>query len=106
MGQYAHTLHNAWIELILKLHKDEMYCLVASYCEGVNYLLDTYAPDDIIAEAETDMTRFTQPSNKLLTEYAKALWNKELRCDTVYDEYVLNRIFIEGFSESIHHSRH
>lgn len=34
------------------------------------------------------------------------MWNKALRCDMVYDEYVLNDTCIEGCSESIRLSMH
>lgn len=41
---------------------------VTSYCEAVNFLLKTYATDDVINQADVDMMRFTQPSNNKLTE--------------------------------------
>lgn len=37
-------------------------------------------------------------------EYAEALWNKALRCNLVYDKFVLNKIFIEGLHGSISQS--
>lgn len=49
--------------------------------------------------------RFTQPLNKSHTKYAEALYNKVVRCDRVYDEYMLKGIFIEFLLESIYHSR-
>lgn len=44
---------------------------------------------------------FTQPSNISPVEYAKALWNKGLRGDMLYDESVLIGILSEGLSKYI-----
>lgn len=60
---------------------------VTSYYEAVNYLLETYATDDVITKTDADMMSFTQPSSKLPTECAEALWNIALRCEQAYDEY-------------------
>lgn len=62
-----------------------------------------YATDDVIPEMDADMMRITQASNKKPAEYAEALWNKVLRGDRDYDEYVLQDIFIEGLPESVYH---
>lgn len=54
---------------------------VRSYCDAVNYLLEKYVTDDVIAKPEVDMMRFIQLSNKFATEYAEELWNKALQWD-------------------------
>lgn len=43
----------------------------------------------------------TQPPNKMPTEYSMALWNKRLRCLTVYEDYVLKGIIVEALPETI-----
>lgn len=60
-----------------------------SYSEAVDYLLKMDAADNINDEMEVDLMHVSQLSNKLPTEYAEALWNKELRRDIVYEDYVL-----------------
>lgn len=84
------------IILKLKVHRHQKQNTVASYCEVVKYLLETYATDDITAETDDDMIQRTQPSNSSPEEYAEALWNKALKCHREYDEYVLKRIFMES----------
>lgn len=50
------------------------------------------------------MMLLTQPSNKAATKFTEALWNKELRCDQVYEEYLLQVISIGTVPETICHS--
>lgn len=45
--------------------------------------------------------RFTPPWNELRTENAQVLGKDALRCDRVYDVYVVNGISAEGLSELI-----
>lgn len=47
-----------------KSHKHQKGGPVASYCEAVNYLLNTYGKGNVIAETDTDMMKFPWPSNK------------------------------------------
>lgn len=65
---------------------------LTAYCEAVNYLLETYATDDMIVETDANMMLFTNPFNKSGTEYVKALCNKAIISKRVRDEYELNRI--------------
>lgn len=51
--------------------------------------------DDKIAQFYADMTQLTQWLTKLPTEYAQTLWDKELRCDRVYDENLLDGILFK-----------
>lgn len=104
MKKPAAAALNSRISLPSKSHRRHKEGTLTTYCEVVNYLLETYATDDVIAETDAEILRFTQPPTKSPTEYAEALWNKALRCDRVYDEYVLKGIFIEGLHESIRHS--
>lgn len=72
----------------------------------MNYLLETYVTDDVIAEINNDIMPYAQPVNKTPIEYAGILWSKALQCDCVYDDYVLKGIFIVGPIGSIRHSMH
>lgn len=97
---------NTGIVLKSKSHDRHQEGALTSYGEAVNQLLETYATEDVIAEANADMMQLTQPSNKLPAECSESLSNTVLRCERVYDEYLVEGIFTEGFSESIHHSTH
>lgn len=74
---------------------------LTTYCEVVQYLLRTYSTDDIIAEVEASLMRFTQGDRMNETDYAQALWTKALRCGTVYSEEHLKGLFIEGLHEPV-----
>lgn len=76
------------------------------YCEVVNYLLEAYVTDDVIAKTDAEIMGLSQQLNKTLIEYAKLLWAKALRCNPVYDKYVLKGDLIEGLQHSIHQSLH
>lgn len=52
---------NACIAKKLKWHKLQKESAVASWCEAVNYLLETPATDDITAGTEADMMQLNQP---------------------------------------------
>lgn len=66
-----------------------------------NYFSESYATDHVIVKMYDEILRFAQPSIMAPTEYADTLWNKPLRCNRRYVEYVFNRIFIEGLHGSI-----
>lgn len=89
------------IELKSKWPKHQKKGTVTSYCEAANYLVNTSATDDVVADTDANIVKITQLSNKSPKEQAGALWNKVTRCNQVYDEYVFKRAFIEGLSESI-----
>lgn len=55
---------NATTALRLKLQKGEMEGTVTSYSKVFNYLIKTYATDDVIARTLVDNMQFTQTSNK------------------------------------------
>lgn len=58
---------------------------------------------DLITETYADIMRFTQPSNNPHSGHADGLWNKVHRCIRVYNECILNGIFIEELPESTCH---
>lgn len=63
----------------------------------MNYLLETYAMDYIIAKTDAHMMLFKQPLSKSPTGYAGAHWNKAIRCNRLYDDYVLKRILLRDY---------
>lgn len=78
-------------------HKHQKEGTVTSYCAAVSHFCKTYDKDDIIAETDANMIKFTQSSNESPTEYAEAMWNKALRFDRVYDKCVLKAILLKDF---------
>ena len=70
--------------------------LLETYPEVVNYLLRTYATDEVISEAVGDVTSFRQSSNMTEEVYSNHLWDKALRCGTVFSDRRLKSLFVEG----------
>lgn len=62
---------NTFIALRSKLHKRQEEGKVTSYFEAVNHLLEMYAVDEVIAEADADTIRLSQTFSKVRTEYAE-----------------------------------
>lgn len=52
---------------------------LTAYCQAVNYLLETYATDDVIAEEEADLMKYNQLIHMSTVCYSETLWKK--RCD-------------------------
>jgi len=77
---------------------------LTSYPAVVQFLLRTYATDEVIAEADAEISRYRQPDRMSPQDYAHNLWTKALKCGTVHDEDRLKGIFIEGLHESIRQS--
>lgn len=75
-----------------KRHKNRKNGRVTSYSEVIYYLLETYAMDDVMVEMNAETLRFIQPSIVTPTEHAKALGDKALSGELVY-EYVLKWIY-------------
>lgn len=53
--------------------------------EVINYILKTYAPDNVIAKMDSKIVRYTQPSNRTPPDYAASMLNEVLHCDFMYD---------------------
>lgn len=77
---------------------------LTTYCQVINYLLETFATDNIIAEAESDITSFEKPVGTTGTRHFEILFEKALRCGVVYNEPRLKEIFIESLRSSICYS--
>lgn len=73
------------------------------YCKVLDYLLEKYVTNYCTVKMGGKMFHFTTPSNMASMEHAEALWNKALRYGRVYNEYVLNGLFIGGPHGFIRH---
>lgn len=71
------------------------------YSDVVDYLLLTYASDDIIAEREAELQKFRQRPRLSEKEHTTALKLKAMSCGAVYNETSLIEILIEGLHEEI-----
>lgn len=80
-------------------HKLEKEGTLISNFEVVNKL-ETCATDDVIAEADAEIMRFSQPPNKTSIDHSELRWANAVRCDQVNDEHVLNGNFTEGLQGS------
>ena len=70
--------------------------LSETYAEVVNFLLRTYATDEVFSKAVGDVTSFCQSSNMTEEVYSNQLWDKALRCGTVFSDRRLKFLFVEG----------
>lgn len=69
---------------------------VRTYCQYFNWFLATNAPDDVIAEKEQEMVRFSQPNNMGEIQYDQELLLRALKCGSVYREDRIVEFFIYG----------
>lgn len=60
--------------------------MLRTYPEVMSYRLEIYANNDFIAETDTMLTRYIQPSNMSPMKFAQVLKAVLLRCGEVYDE--------------------
>lgn len=65
-----------------------------------------YTSNEVIAETESDITRFAQTSYMTPMQCAEKLGKKTLWWEDVYEENVELEIFIEGLDVSIRHFMH
>lgn len=65
----------------------------ATYCQVVHYLLSTYAIEDVIAEARTEVTNFKQPEHTSATRYSELSWEKAFSYGRAYEEARLKNFF-------------
>lgn len=78
--------------------------MLRTYRKVVSYLLQPITADDVITETDATLECHCQPPEILLALSSVALVAELLRCEEVYDEYVLKGSFFEGLHESVHHS--
>ena len=80
----AHALLQSRLHVNTMAADGEQRELLDTYTEVVNFLLSTYATDEVISEAVGDVTSFLQSSNMTEEVYSNQLWDKALRCGTVF----------------------
>lgn len=85
------------------LHDRVDESMLIFYVQVVNTLLETYATDDTIAKADTEILSFNQPTNKSPLKYVNAQWMNTLHFPQLYDGYLLNEKLLEGLLPTIGH---
>lgn len=55
-------------------------------------------------QTDLNFTHFAQPSNLTSTPYHEEQVTKIFRCEGLYQEYALNKIFIEALDASLRHT--
>lgn len=64
---------------------EEQEC-VHTYVEAVNYLLFSYAIDDVIANTDSKIKSFIRFSSQMAVKFAEALKDKVLRCGDAFSK--------------------
>lgn len=77
--------------------------MLRTYLKVMNFLLQTNASEDVVAKTAATLTRYTQLSTILPTQYAKTLVSKSLRCGE-YDQCILTGCLIEALHISVSYS--
>lgn len=75
--------------------EEEQECIYA-YVEAVNYLLKSYAMDDVIAKAAAETETVEQHSGKTAVSFAKARKEKALRCGDAFLGQRTKSIYVKG----------
>lgn len=83
--------------------------MLRSYPEVVNYLLETYATDEVLAQAYYDLVSARQGYAQAEDEFAHKLKTQSIRCGNIFNDTRLKAIFVEGLLPTIrasvrHHS--
>ena len=78
-------------------HKEAL----STYCEVVNYLLRTFATNEVIATAYTDLTSYVQATGMTETDNGDKLWDKTIRCGSVISQTRLRSMYAEDVLPSI-----
>lgn len=69
---------------------------LTTYGEATNYLLETYAADNVTDEAEAEITSLKQPADMTSAGYYAVFWKQAPRWAMICNESQLTGIFIEG----------
>lgn len=64
------------------------------YTQAANFLLEKYAPKNVIAETESGTLCIAEQSNMKPSHYCKGVVTKIVRCEDVYEKYALHAIFV------------
>lgn len=81
--------------------RKNVFSHLLSYCEIVNYLLETYADDQTISRAHTEVIRLQQLRGQNPMKFRNHIWGRALRCGCVYSQRALIYVFIEGCNSRI-----
>lgn len=71
------------------------------HCDNINYLLVTYATDEVTSNSLDDITNWTWRPIEISMSHKLRFWGKLLQCGPGYVEAMQKRILIEGLLESI-----
>ncbi|CAN8061906.1 unnamed protein product [Agarophyton chilense] len=75
--------------------------MLESHPEVVNYLLETYATDDIIQENYSEVLAYHQRSGQTESEFSLAPWNLATRCGNVFTTSRLKSLFADNVDKAI-----
>ena len=70
--------------------------MLKSYKEVVNYVLLIYANEEVISEAYTETVSYRQSYGTTESDYSQRLWEKALRCGSVFSDRRTKAMFVEG----------
>lgn len=70
--------------------------MLQTYGVVVTFLPQTYTADKVIAEAYSDFASFRQSTVLTKKAYSRMLWDKALRCGTVFPDRPVNSLFNDG----------
>lgn len=77
--------------------------MLSTYLEVLRCLLQTYVSDGVIADFDAVLTHYIQLSTMSPAQYAKAVIAKSLKTKEVYEQYVLDTIFIKHLHKLVRH---
>ncbi|CAN8075924.1 unnamed protein product [Agarophyton chilense] len=75
--------------------------MLESCPEVVNFLLETYATDEVIQEVYSEVLAYHQRSGQTESEFSLALWNLATRCGNVFPTSRLKSLFADNFDRAI-----
>ncbi|CAN8070208.1 unnamed protein product [Agarophyton chilense] len=75
--------------------------MLESYPEVVNFLLETYATDEVIQEAYSEVLAYHQRSGQTESEFSLALWNLATRCGNVFTISRIKSLFSDNVDKAI-----
>lgn len=97
-----HTWLASKYEARMRAASTENIIIFTTYPQVVSYLLRAYTTDENITKDE--VTAFSQPRDKNLSQYSEELIAKTLHFGIVYNKYSLSKSFIKWLDKSISHS--
>ena len=74
---------------------------IESYCDAVQWFLNTFATDEILSEAYRKVNQMRQNPNETEEQFGNRLREEALRCGNIFDDGNLTQMFIDGLSDSV-----